>query len=164
MSAPFFILTLIILMVSCKAPLQVGQPAPDFTLSDQFGDIHRLSDYREQRIVLYFYPKDDTPGCTREACSIRDSFPLFLTDDIQVFGISYDTEESHRDFSAKFDLPFTLLSDSDRSVTQKYAADGQLIARRITYLIDVNGQIAAVLDDVDVNSHGAEILEAFSTR
>ena len=104
--------------------LQIGDKAPDFTLPNEKGEDVSLSDYVGRRVIVYFYPKDDTPGCTKEACSIRDSFPAITDRDAVVFGISADSVESHRKFKEKYDLPFTLLSDEKREVIRAYGAWG----------------------------------------
>ena len=100
--------------------LNIGDAAPDFTLSDQFGDVHKLSDYRGKKVVLYFYPKDDTPGCTKEACGFRDNFQEYRKRKMVVLGVSKDSTKSHVKFSEKYSLPFTLLSDDDNEVSQAY--------------------------------------------
>ena len=117
------ILITIIMMIGlimAKNDLKIGDKAPDFTLLDQDSTEHTLSDYFGKKLVVYFYPKDDTPGCKKEACSIRDNYALFEENEIIVFGLSYDTPASHKKFAEKYDLPFTLLSDSDKSVAKLY--------------------------------------------
>ena len=99
--------------------LEAGKNAPDFTLRDQDGNKHKLSDYRGKPVVLYFYPKDDTPGCTKEACSFRDNFSTFKRKGIEVLGVSIDDEKSHTRFREKFNLPFTLLADAHKKVVEK---------------------------------------------
>ncbi len=105
--------------------LKEGTAAPAFTTKDAEGDIVRLKDFRGQKVVLYFYPKDDTPGCTKEACSFRDAFSKFRTRGIQVFGVSPDGEASHKKFAAKYKLPFTLLADTDNAISDTYGVYGQ---------------------------------------
>jgi len=100
--------------------IKEGQSAIDFTLPDQNGKLHKLSEYKGRWILLYFYPKDDTPGCTKEACAIRDAFPNFKKLQAIVFGISVDSVESHKKFAQKYNLPFTLLSDEKKEVVKKY--------------------------------------------
>ena len=114
-----FILSIIVIscnLFSDEVHLNEGQIAPDFTLFDQDGIPHTLSLYKGKKVVIYFYPKDDTPGCTKEACSIRDSYDDFTNQDIEVFGISYDNSETHQQFIQKYKLPFNLLSDLDLSL------------------------------------------------
>jgi peroxiredoxin Q/BCP len=142
--------------------LKIGDIAPDFTLEDQNNEDHTLSDYYGKKIVIYFYPKDDTPGCTKEACSIRDNFDTFEDNGIIVFGISYDSPKSHKMFAEKYDLPFTLLSDIDKTVAKAYNSDGLLVAKRNTYLIDINGKIFKIYKNVDVTTHTQNILQDFS--
>ena len=122
-----FILSIIVIscnLFSDEVHLNEGQLAPDFTLFDQDGTPHTLSLYKGKKVVIYFYPKDDTPGCTKQACSIRDSYDDFTNQDIEVFGISYDNSETHQQFIQKYKLPFNLLSDSDKSVSQLYGTKG----------------------------------------
>ncbi|MEE9189196.1 MAG: peroxiredoxin [Candidatus Neomarinimicrobiota bacterium] len=140
-----------------------GDSAPDFTLVDQNGSIHTLSSYFGQKIVVYFYPKDDTPGCTKEACGIRDNYKEFISEQIKVFGISYDNPESHKKFAKKYEIPFILLSDSDKKVAKLYAANGILFAKRKTYLINEEGRIIKIFQNVDVSDHANEIINEFRT-
>ena len=147
-----------------------GGKAPDFALPDQDGNIHRLSDYRGKPVVLYFYPKDDTPGCTKEACSFRDSFAEFKKAGIQILGISIDNEKSHIDFRKKYNLPFTLLSDTDKKVVREYGVWAEKInygkkywgTVRKTFLIDQNGDVIHVFDKVKPEEHAQEVLEKLS--
>ena len=139
----------------------LGQPAPDFSMVDQDGKTHKLSEYKGQKVVVYFYPKDDTPGCTKEACSIRDDYGLFEKNGIKVFGVSYDDSKSHKTFAEKYDLPFTLLSDSDKSVSKAYGTNGLFMASRKTFLIDEAGILRKIYENVTVTGHGAEILADF---
>jgi len=139
----------------------LGKTAPDFTMLDQDGKSHTLSDYKGQRVVVYFYPKDDTPGCTIEACSIRDDYSLFEKNGIKVFGVSYDDQESHKKFAEKYELPFSLLSDLDKSVAKAYGANGLFVPSRKTFLIDDQGILRKIYENVTVTGHGAEILADF---
>lgn len=141
--------------------LKAGSMAPDFSLPDQDGKIHKLSDYLGQKVVVYFYPKDDTPGCTKEACGIRDHFADFQKEKIQVFGISYDSPESHKKFKQKYNLSFTLLSDEAKEVAQLYGAGGLVYPKRITFLIDEAGKIVRIYEKVTVDTHGEDILKFF---
>jgi peroxiredoxin Q/BCP len=142
--------------------LKIGAAAPDFSLFDQNGKEHKLSDYFGEKIVVYFYPKDDTPGCTKEACSIRDNFAQFKENNIIVFGISYDSPRSHKKFAEKYNLPFILLSDSAKSVASLYNSKGWLMAKRNTFLIDEEGKIFKIYKKVDVSTHTESILDDFS--
>ncbi|MBT3228376.1 MAG: peroxiredoxin [Candidatus Marinimicrobia bacterium] len=139
----------------------VGEAAPDFNMLDQDGKAHSLSEYRGQQVVVYFYPKDDTPGCTKEACSIRDDFEQFTKNGIKVFGVSYDDKQSHKKFAEKYDIPFSLLSDSDKSVSKAYGAGGIFFPSRKTYLINAAGILIKIYENVDVTTHGAQILADF---
>jgi len=141
--------------------LKTGDSAPDFTLQDQNEQDQTLSEYFGEKIVIYFYPKDDTPGCTKEACSIRDNFNLFEQNGITVFGISYDSPKSHKKFAEKYDLPFTLLSDKDKNVSKLYDSAGMLMAKRNTFLITPDGKIFKIYKNVDVTTHTKNILEDF---
>ena len=146
--------------------LNVGDTAPDFTLSDQFGEIHKLSDYRGKIVVLYFYPKDDTPGCTKEACSFRDNFQEYRKRKMVVLGVSKDSTKSHVKFSEKYSLPFTLLSDDDTEVSQAYGVWGlkKFMGKeyyginRMTFIIDEDGQILRIYEKVKPENHAEEIL------
>lgn len=141
--------------------------ASDFSLPDQKGKDHKLSDYRGQFVILYFYPKDDTPGCTKEACSFRDSQKLFREKNIVILGISKDTVASHKKFALKYNLKFTIFSDTEKKVIKEYKAWGKksFMGRtfegtlRKTYLIDKKGEIIKVYEKVDPLTHAAEILK-----
>ncbi|MBI3332795.1 MAG: peroxiredoxin [Candidatus Omnitrophica bacterium] len=132
---------------------KAGERAPDFTLSDQEGKRHSLSEYKGRWVLLYFYPKDDTPGCTKEACGIRDQWKAFEKQKAQVFGLSADSVESHGKFSRKYKLPFTLLSDPDKKVLNAYGAWG-----RNSFLIDPQGKVAKVYEKVKPDLHAQEVL------
>lgn len=138
--------------------LAVGSPAPDFTALDDAGQSIQLSQFRGKTVVLYFYPKDDTPGCTKEACSFRDSYSAYQGKDIVVLGVSTDDSGSHEQFKTKFSLPFPLVADPDRSITQAYDVDGGGYAKRVTYVIDGDGQIIRVYDSVKTETHATDIL------
>jgi len=147
--------------------LTAGQQAPEFTLTDSKGDVHRLSDYRGETIVLYFYPKDDTPGCTKEACSFRDSYQDFKEAGVEVIGISPDSEKSHSKFIDKYELPFTLLSDPDHQVSEAFGVWGvkKSFGReyegiyRTTFVIGSEGKIKRVFENVKPSDHSQEVLE-----
>jgi peroxiredoxin Q/BCP len=142
--------------------LQIGQVAPFFSLPDQAQHQHNLSDYAGKWVVLYFYPKDDTPGCTKEACSFRDDLAQLEKLGAQVVGISVDDSDSHAKFAAKYHLPFPLLADKDGKVAESYGALNNLglfkIARRYTSLIDPQGNISKVYLSVDTSRHSQEII------
>lgn len=145
------------------ALLSIGAHAPEFSLQDHTGTIRTLSDYKGSYLVVYFYPKDDTPGCTKEACMIRDMYDEYAQNGIVVLGISKDSPESHIKFKEKYELPFTLLSDPGQSTIQAYGASGTLFNKRITYIIDPEGVIAKVYPDVDPASHAMELLNDLKT-
>ncbi len=146
--------------------LRVGQSAPDFELAGQDGKEHKLSDYKGGWVLVYFYPKDDTPGCTKEACSIRDSFPKFKKSKAKVFGISVNSVQSHAKFAKKYKLPFTLLADEDKSVVKKYGiwAKKKFMGKkymgtlRTSFLIDPKGKIAKIYEKVKPEIHAGEVL------
>ena len=148
--------------------IEPGTKAPAFTLKDQAGKAHRLADYAGQPIVLYFYPKDDTPGCTKEACAFRDQLPGFKTSKAVVLGVSILDEASKGRFAGKYDLNFPLLADADHAVAEKYGAWQQrsLYGRkfmgvaRTTYLIGKDGKVARRWDNVKVDKHVDEVLAA----
>ena len=139
----------------------------DFSLPDQKGKVHKLSDYRGQFVVLYFYPKDDTPGCTKEACGFRNNLKLFQKKDTVILGISKDTVVSHKKFAKKFNLNFTIFSDVDKKVIKEYKAWGKksFMGRtfegtlRKTYLIDKKGNIIKIYENVNPLIHTQEILK-----
>ena len=147
--------------------LSVGNTAPDFTLPDQNGEEHTLSSYKSQWVLIYFYPRDNTPGCTTEACAIRDQFPAFEKLNIQVFGISTDTVKKHANFANKYDLPFTLLADVEQQVVESYGVWGLkkfmgpefMGTHRMSFLISPKGKIAKVYEKVKPAEHANEVLE-----
>jgi peroxiredoxin Q/BCP len=147
-----------------------GRKAPDFSLPDQDGKEHRLSDYRGKPVVLYFYPKDDTPGCTKEACSFRDNFTEFKKAGVEVLGVSADDAKSHAKFRQKYNLPFTLLSDTGRKVVEDYGVWVEKLnygkkywgVARTTFLIDENGEIVHVFEKVKPEQHAREVLDKLS--
>ncbi len=148
----------------------VGQVAPDFTLLDQEGKSHTLSSYRGKWVLLYFYPKDDTPGCTIEACTIRDQFQDFQKIDAVVLGVSTDSVESHRKFAAAYQLPFTLLADVHKEVVGRYGVFGEkkfmgktyMGTSRTSFLINPSGEIIKVYEKVKPEEHAAEVLHDLS--
>ncbi len=143
-----------------------GKAAPDFNLPDQSGAQHRLKDYAGHWLVLYFYPRDDTPGCTREACAFRDDLQRLRDMGAQVIGISVDDPRSHARFASKYQLPFPLLADERGAVAARYGALRDLmlvrIARRHTFLIDPRGTVRKVYDKVDTHRHSHEVIEDLS--
>ncbi|RJP48456.1 MAG: thioredoxin-dependent thiol peroxidase [Anaerolineaceae bacterium] len=149
-------------------PLSSGIPAPDFELPDDTNVTRRLSSYRGRPVILYFYPKDDTPGCTREACNFRDDYSAYEKAGVAILGVSPDTARSHARFKAKNQLPFPLLADADHKVCELYAVWGPKKFKgreyegvlRTTYLIDVQGNIARVFENVRPAEHSVEVLEA----
>lgn len=139
--------------------LNIKTLAPDFKLFDQEGKEHSLFSHRGSFVLIYFYPKDDTPGCTKEACVIRDMYADFESNGVKVFGISADSVKSHKKFAEKYQLPFTLLSDPKKEVIKTYEANGGLFTKRISYLVGPEGIIEKVYPKVDPTYHGAEILK-----
>lgn len=149
--------------------LKEGSVAPTFTAKDGNGETIKLKDLRGQKAVLYFYPKDDTPGCTKEACSFRDAFADFKKRGIKVLGVSTDSEASHKKFAAKYKLPFTLVADPDHSIADSYGVYGEkkfmgrtyMGVKRMTFLIDEKGRIKKVFEKVKPEEHAQEVLAAF---
>ena len=143
--------------------LQTGQMAPAFSLPDQSGKVIKLEDFLGKWVVLYFYPKDDTPGCTKEACSFRDDLTTLEKLGAKVVGVSVDDSDSHSKFASKYHLPFPLLADADGKVADSYGALTNLlllkIAKRYTFLIDPKGKIAKVYLSVDTSRHSQEIVD-----
>jgi thioredoxin-dependent peroxiredoxin len=148
-----------------------GKPAPDFTLPDENGDLHTLSDYRGSPVVLYFYPKDDTPGCTTEACGFRDDYSQYDEFKAVILGVSPDPVRKHAKFKAKYDLPFILLSDIDHKVCELYDVWGRKKSMgreydgvfRTTFLITPHGDIKHVFEDVKPSGHSQEVLDALAS-
>ena len=164
MKKAFFALligTFICSAIAGDAPA-VGSNAPSFNLQDQNGDWHKLEDYSGQWLAVYFYPRDDTPGCTTEACNFRDNIHAFKAIGAAVVGISVDDVDSHKEFSDKYKLPFTILADSDNKTSNAYGVlrDYKLIkiASRQSFLISPEGKIAKHYDDVDPDKHTDEVL------
>ncbi|HEY6121748.1 MAG TPA: thioredoxin-dependent thiol peroxidase [Pyrinomonadaceae bacterium] len=151
--------------------LKEGNTAPAFTTKDSSGRTVNLKDFKGEKVVLYFYPKDDTPGCTKEACSFRDEFTMFKKQGINVLGISPDSEVSHKKFAEKYSLPFTLLTDPEHKIADAYGTYGQkkfmgrtyMGIHRMTFLIDEKGKIKKVFPKVKPEDHANEVLEAFES-
>jgi thioredoxin-dependent peroxiredoxin len=151
--------------------IKEGDAAPDFESRDAAGNPVKLSDLRGRKVVLYFYPKDDTPGCTKQACSLRDSFAEFGRRGIEVLGVSLDDEKSHQKFAEKFSLPFTLLADTNHKVSDLFGVYGEkqfagrnyMGVSRKTFLIDEDGRVRKVFDKVNVDEHADEVLKAFDS-
>jgi thioredoxin-dependent peroxiredoxin len=146
--------------------LQVGEKAPPFEAKDQNGNDVKLSDFQGKKIVLYFYPKDDTPGCTAQACSLRDSYDAMLAKGYTVLGVSVDSEKSHKKFAEKYHLPFPLLADTEHHIVEAYGvwAEKSMYGKtymgtvRTTFIIDENGVIQEVISKVDTKNHAAQVL------
>src|SRR6185295_2107913 len=149
--------------------LKEGSTAPAFKTTDANGEAVNLKDFRGQKVVLYFYPKDDTPGCTKEACSFRDAFATFKKRGIEILGVSTDGEASHKKFTAKYKLPFTLVSDPDHAIADSYGVYGEkkfmgrtyMGVKRMTFLIDQKGRVKKVFEKVKPEEHAQEVLDAF---
>ena len=146
--------------------LAVGSKAPEFTTTDQDGKKRSLSDFKGKKVILYFYPKDNTPGCTKEACGFRDNFARFRQLNVEILGVSIDSEKSHKGFAQKHGLPFTLLADADKRLVEAYGVWGEkrlygkkyMGTNRVTYLIDESGRVAAVFPKVKPETHAEELL------
>lgn len=151
-------------------PISANQPAPDFTLLDENETPHTMSDYRGKPVVLYFYPKDDTPGCSKEACGFRDDYSAYEEAGVVILGVSPDTPKSHLKFKNKYELPFTLLADADHIVCHLYEVWGRkkFMGReydgvfRTTFLIDPVGNVTKVFENVKPANHSEEILSALA--
>ncbi|MFQ6011663.1 MAG: peroxiredoxin [Nitrososphaerales archaeon] len=138
--------------------LSIGQRAPEFELRSTTGSTARLADYLGKKVVLYFYPKDDTPGCTIEACGFRDDYNKIKEKGGEIIGISVDDIDSHNAFKSKYNLPFPLVSDTTTEVAQKYGVLGTDKATRVTFIIDKEGKIAEIFPKVEPDKHAAEVL------
>lgn len=147
-----------------------GMPAPLFEGSDQDGNVIKLSNYKGKKIILYFYPKDNTPGCTAEACSLRDNYEELIRKGFVVLGVSPDTEKSHKGFAEKFNLPFPLIADPDKKIMVAYGAYGEKVMYgkkvtgviRTTFIIDEKGIIEKIIKKVDTKEHAPQIFKLYS--
>ena len=140
--------------------LKAGERAPDFEATDQNGKMVALTSFRGRPVVLYFYPKDDTPGCTAEACSFRDSMSVLRDQGIVVLGVSVDSEKSHAGFASKYNLNFTLLSDTKKIIVRAYGVESPFgIANRVTYIVGPDGIIKHVFPHVSTKTHGDDVLK-----
>ena len=154
-------------VVLSQTKLNVGDKAPDFTARDQDGRTVSLSDYKGKKVILYFYPKDNTPGCTAQACNLRDNQDALSKEGYEVIGVSTDDETSHKDFREKYSLPFPLLADTDKSINEKYGVwvekerDGKKVwgTARTTFVIDENGIVTKIIDKVETKDHASQILK-----
>lgn len=147
--------------------LSEGQKAPEFTANDQNGKSVSLSNFAGKNIILYFYPKDDTPGCTAEACSFRDNYESLLAEGFEVLGVSTDDEKSHLKFIGKYNLPFSLIADTEKKIVEAYGVwveknmygKKYMGVSRKTFIIDKNGMIRKIIDKVDTKNSSAQVLE-----
>lgn len=147
--------------------LTEGAVAPDFTINDQNGEPVSLHDFKGKKVALYFYPKDDTPGCTAQACNLRDNIALLKKKKIVVLGVSIDTEKKHKKFEDKYGLPFTLLADPEKQLVELYGVWGEkkfmgrtyMGTHRVTFLINEEGVIDHIIEKVDTKNHTEQILE-----
>ena len=151
-------------LATILAVIEEGKPAPDFELESDSGETVKLSDLRGKPVVLYFYPKDDTPGCTRQACGIRDSWAEFQRAGAEVFGISADSQASHERFKSKYELPFTLLADPEHKLGEPYGVsqEGKSSYERSTFVIDADGNVAKIMRRVKPDGHADQVLAALS--
>jgi len=164
-----FALTIALLSMNsfAQTKLKIGDKAPDFTAKDQDGKQITLSSYKGKKVILYFYPKDQTPGCTAEACNLRDNITTLSGEGYEVLGVSTDDEASHKEFQQKYNLPFSLVADTDKSINEKYGVwvekerDGKkyMGTARVTFIIDENGTITNIIDKVDTKEHASQILK-----
>ena len=148
--------------------LQVGEKVPDFSVSDDKGNIHQLSDYKGQKLVVFFYPKANTPGCTAEACDLRDHYKELQDAGYALLGVSADSEKKQQNFSEKYNFPFPLLADEDKQVINAFGVWGPKMfmgreydgIHRMTFIIDENGVVERVIEKVKTKAHAAQILDA----
>jgi peroxiredoxin Q/BCP len=139
--------------------LKVGDTAPDFNSVDQNGKPVRLSDFKGKPVVVYFYPKDDTPGCTKEACNFRDNYAEYEKAGVKVLGISVDDPHSHKKFEEKYKLNFTLVADHEKKISENFGVLGDRNAKRVTYIIGKDGKIAHVYPKVSPDEHAVEVMK-----
>jgi peroxiredoxin Q/BCP len=164
-----FVAAALLVLPACtkKSRLETGNKAPDFMLQDETGTWRTLSEFRGKNVVLFFYPHDNTPGCTTQACSFRDRESLYEEHGIVVLGINFDTPESHAAFKEKYHLPFTLLSDTKGAAANAYGAKSGIpfvnnfFPSRVTFLIDTEGNIIKMMQDIDVSTYADEVLKEF---
>lgn len=150
-------------------PLSPGDKAPKFKGTDQSGNTVQLSDFSGSKLIIYFYPKDNTPGCTAEACNLRDNYSLLMEKGFRIVGVSADSVKSHKGFAEKFDLPFPLIADTDKEIIRAFGIWGpkKFMGRtfdgihRYTFVIDGNGVVEKVFDKVDTKNHTDQILNAY---
>lgn len=162
---------LALFLLSCSRPtkLKVGDTAPDFSAKDQDGKVVALSSFKGKKVILYFYPKDNTPGCTKEACNLRDNYELLQKDGYNILGISTDNEASHKIFKSQFSLPFNLIADVDKSIHEKYGTwvekerggEKFMGTSRVTFIIDEKGLISEIIDEVIPGAHTEQIRKEF---
>jgi peroxiredoxin Q/BCP len=158
---------LITSVIFAQTTLKVGDKAPDFTAKDQDGNQVSLAQYKGKKVILYFYPKDGTPGCTAEACNLRDNKEVLMKEGYSILGVSTDDEASHKSFQQQHSLPFPLVADTDKSINQKYGVwvekerDGKKFfgTARTTFIIDEKGVITKIIDKVDTKDHATQILK-----
>jgi thioredoxin-dependent peroxiredoxin len=151
--------------------LKVGDQAPEFDIKDQNGKVHKIADYQGKKVILYFYPKDLTPGCTVQSCDLRDNYESLIKDGFEVIGVSADNEAKHQKFIAKHKLPFNLLADTERDVLNKYGVWGEKKfmgktydgIHRTTFIIDKNGNIESIIKKVKTKIHTQQIREELSS-
>ena len=149
------------------ATLKTGDKAPDFTAKDQNGKTVSLADFKDKTVILYFYPKDDTPGCTAEACDFRDNYQSLAGKGFEVIGVSTDDEKSHKKFETKYSLPFPLIADTDHNIVEAYGVWGEknnygkkyMGTVRTTFIIDAEGNIKQVIDKVDTKAASQQVLD-----
>lgn len=161
------ILSICVMNSFSQGKLSIGDKAPEFSGVDQDGKQVALSDFKGKKVVLYFYPKDQTPGCTQEACNLRDNIGMLSSEGYEVLGVSSDDVASHKEFQQKYNLPFSLIADTDKSINQKYGVwvekerDGKkyMGTARVTFLIDEKGVITNIIDKVDTKDHANQILK-----
>ena len=149
------------------ATLKEGDKAPDFTVKDQNGKIVSLNDFKGKTVILYFYPKDDTPGCTAESCDFRDNYQSLLSEGFDVIGVSVDDEKSHKKFETKYSLPFPLIADESKEIVEAYGVWGEknmygkvyMGTMRTTFIIDANGIIKKIINKVDTKASSQQVLD-----
>lgn len=153
------------------ATIKIGSKAPSFKGKNENGEIVSLSDFKGKKLVVFFYPKDNTPGCTAEVCSLRDNYKLLQKNGLSLLGISVDDEKSHQKFISKFELPFPLIADTDQNIVNKFGVwvEKSMYGRkymgtaRTTFIIDENGKISHIIDKVDTKDHANQILELLNS-
>ena len=165
---PIFFIFILILVISCllgcslsNKEIKIGEKAPLFKLYNQNGEMFSLEDYKGKELVIYFFPRTFTPGWVKQACEFRDKYDIFRKNNIEVIGISYDSQKKSESFSNKYSLKFPILSDIDKKVSKLYGIGTFLAPKRVTFLVDKNGNISDIVKNISLDNYAGKIIERF---